>query len=301
MERKVAKPDLQVAKIAAKQHGVLSVRQLRRCGLSEAAIRRRLAAGRLHRLHRGVYAVGHVALAPQGRLLGAVLAVGCGPHDGGAVLAHWGAAASHRSAAFLWELVSDAEGACHVIVSGDAGRMARTGVYVHRSVTLLPAEVTLRHGVPVTTPARTIADLRLAARARLPGEVPPRELRRAIRQANVLGLPLDEADARDHTRSDLEGAFLSLCRRHRLPRPEVNARIGTHLVDFLWRDRHLVVETDGYRFHRGLTAFRDDRARGVELASRGYEVVRLSEEQLDDPKQVAKMLATKLGCRVPSR
>lgn len=99
----------------------------------------------------------------------------------------------------------------------------------------------------MTKPAQTIVDLR--------GAVPPRELRRAIRQANVLGLPIGSEASRDRTRSDLEWDFLRLCKRRHLPTPEVNVRIGPHLVDFPWRERRLVVETDGYRYHRGRQAF----------------------------------------------
>jgi very-short-patch-repair endonuclease len=135
----------------------------------------------------------------------------------------------------------------------------------------------------VTKPAQTIVDLR--------GCVSPRELRRAIRQANVLGLPIGPETGRDRTRSDLERDFLRLCRRHRLPLPEVNVRVGRHLVDFLWRDRLLAVETDGYRYHRGRQAFEDDRVRDIELRAHGYEVIRLSETQVaEEPQSVAEVL-----------
>jgi Protein of unknown function (DUF559) len=112
--------------------------------------------------------------------------------------------------------------------------------------------VTLRSGIPVTTPARTIADLhRVVSKRDKAGLISPRELRRAVRQAEVLGLPLGDEVASDRTRSDLERDFLRLCSRHDLPTPEVNVRIGSYLVDFLWRKQRLVVETDGYSSHRG--------------------------------------------------
>jgi very-short-patch-repair endonuclease len=131
--------------------------------------------------------------------------------------------------------------------------------------------------------SRTIADLRAV--------VLDKELRRAIRQVGVLGFPLGEDIRRDRTRSDLERDFLRICERHRLPLPEVNVRIGSYLVDFLWRDRALVIETDGYRFHRGRQAFRDDRRRDLELRGRGFEVLRLSEEQMnEEPERVAEIL-----------
>jgi very-short-patch-repair endonuclease len=148
--------------------------------------------------------------------------------------------------------------------------------------------VTRRYGIPVTKPVQTIIDLRRT--------VSPKELRRAIRQANVLGLPIGSEASRDRTRSDLEQDFLRLCKRHCLPTPEVNVRIGPHLVDFLWRDRRLIVETDGYGYHRGRQAFRDDRVRDLDLRRRGFEVVRLSEEQVGaEPERVAEVLRAMLA------
>jgi very-short-patch-repair endonuclease len=297
MDGKVARSDLRVAEVAGRQHGVVSVDQLRRCGISEDAIRGRVIAGRLHRVHRGVYAVGHAALPSEARWLAAVLALGRGPHDGGgSVLEHWRAAVSHRSAASLWQLLPVTQGPCDVTVGGDGGRALRSGIRVHRSCSLGSSDVTLRGGIPVTAPARTIADLRRAISVGAPGALSPRELRRAIRQANVLGLPIGEEDATDRTRSDLERAFLLLCRRYRLPRPEVNIRVGPHLVDFLWRDRRFVVETDSYLYHRGRVAFQDDHGRDLELMGLGYEVLRLSERQLEvEPERAAAVLATRLG------
>lgn len=174
-------------------------------------------------------------------------------------------------------------GAIDVSVFGDGGKKRRRGIRVHRSLTLLPAEVTLRSGIPVTTPARTVADLRRVVSG--PGGhglLSPRELRRAIRQAEVIGLPLGDEEDRDHTRSDLESDFLRLCQRHRLPAPEVNVRVGPHLVDFLWRSRLLIVETDGYGYHSGRIAFQDDRARDLDLQSRGFKVIHLSEKQVNE-------------------
>lgn len=97
------------------------------------------------------------------------------------------------------------------------------------------------------------------------------------------GLPIGElGSAVDLTRSELERRFLRLCHRRRLPTPEVNARVGPFIVDFLWRDQRLIVETDGYRFHRGRSAFEADRARDIELKLRGYEVVRFTHRQVVD-------------------
>lgn len=196
-----------------------------------------------------------------------------------AVLAYGpGAVISHRSAASLWRLLPEQPGAAiDISVPGAGGKKARRGTRIHRRAALTPENVTRHRGIPVTSPACTIADLRaVATRA---------EIRKAIRQAAVLGLSIgaagfDESATADGTRSELEHRFLRLCKRHRLPTPEVNVRIGSLLVDFVWPDRKLVVETDGYRYHRGRQAFEDDRARDLWLSSQGYEVIRLTYEQV---------------------
>lgn len=240
--------------------------------------------------------------------MAAVLACGNGglPPDGTAepssrpaaqsVLERWDAVLSHRSAAALWGLLPSRQGRVEVSVAGIEGKDRRQGVHVHRSRTLVPDMTTSHRGIPVTTPARTIADLRTAAVTRgCPAAVPSWELRRAVRQADVLGLHLGPEAGFDRTRSDLELRFLHICRRHRLPEPEVNVRVGPYLVDFLWRDRRLVVETDGYRYHRGRAAFIDDHDRDLGLRRLGYDVIRLAERQLeDDPEGIATALGTEL-------
>jgi very-short-patch-repair endonuclease len=217
------------------------------------------------------------------------------------ILGHWRAALSHRSAASLWGLLPVVDESISVSVPGDGGKRNRAGIRVHRCPTLSPACVTLRKGIPVTTPSRTLSDLaRATPRASRHRAVTPRELRRAIRQAGVLGLPLGDDGGRDRTRSDLERDFLRLCRRHRLPTPKVNVRVGPYLVDFIWSERMLVVETDGFRYHRGRAAFEEDRARDLALRALGYEVVRLADRQLtDEPKQIAAVLKARLA-RFPS-
>jgi very-short-patch-repair endonuclease len=201
-----------------------------------------------------------------------------------------GAAVSHRSAAELWRLLKPTEGPIDISVPGDAGRARRVGIRLHRRAALQPEAVTRRYGIPVTKLAQTIADLR--------GCSSEKELRRAIRQAGVRGLPLGPEIDRDPTRSDLERGFLRLCRQHGLPVPEVNVRIGRHEVDFLWREARLVVETDGYRYHRGRQAFEDDRARDLDLRDRGYDVLRVSYRQVTtEPRRVAAAVRTALSAR----
>ncbi|HET6570137.1 MAG TPA: DUF559 domain-containing protein [Solirubrobacterales bacterium] len=233
--------------------------------------------------------------------MAAILACGNGRGDDEGVppqksLDLWGAALSHRSAAELWGLLPTAGKRIQVSAPGTGGKRRREGVHVHRSRTLTAEAVTDQRGIPVTDPARTIADLRLATKTKgCSATISPRELRRAIRQASVLGLQIDGSNGPDRTRSELEGDFLRLCKRHALPTPEVNVRVDSFLVDFLWRDRNLVVETDGYRYHRGKAAFEDDRQRDLRLKSLGYEVLRLSFRQVKhEPRQTAEAMRTLL-------
>lgn len=272
----VDKPDALVAQIAARQHGVVSIAQLHDAGLDKHRVRHRARSGRLHRVHHGVYAVGHRRLSREGRWVAAVLA--CGK---GAVL-------SHRSAAELWGLLAPTDGRVDISIPSTPGRGTRAGIRLHRCRSLLPSLMTRKRDIPVTTVARTIADLRRSA--------PAVELRRAIRQADVLGLAVGADVARDETRSELEHRFLALCKRHRIPAPAVNIRIGTLLVDFAWLDRRTIVETDGYKFHRGRTAFENDRARDLQLRALGYEVIRLTYRQvLDQPERVVAVLRKALS------
>src|SRR5215216_3720705 len=110
--------DLRVAALAEGQHGVVSLIQLKALGFDEAAVWRRLRVGRLHRLNRGVYAVGHRALTAKSHYLAAVLA--CGP----------GALASHLTAAVIWGLLRSAT---KIEVTVPRGRKPRAGILVHRS------------------------------------------------------------------------------------------------------------------------------------------------------------------------
>jgi very-short-patch-repair endonuclease len=147
---------------------------------------------------------------------------------------------------------------------------------------------TRRLDIPVTTPARTIADLR--------GVSPAWEVRRAIRQAELDRLPLGRDVETDRTRSDLERDFLRLCRHYRLPAPEVNVRVGRWTVDFLWRAQRVVVETDSWGYHRGSVAFEDDHARDLDLRRRGLDVRRFTHRQVrDEPAHIAADLRDALA------
>ena len=190
-----------------------------------------------------------------------------------------GAVLSHRSAAELWQLLAPGDGPIHVTLpTPSGGRRRRDSLRIHRS-SLPTSDTAVRSAIPVTTPARTIADLKRT--------VPPAAVRKAIREAEFRGLDLGDIES-DRTRSDLERAFLRLCRRYRLPEPEVNIPVAGFTVDFLWRQQRLAVETDGYAAHRGRQAFEDDRERELALAELGIRLRRFSDRQVEQrPAQVA--------------
>lgn len=209
-----------------------------------------------------------------------------------------GAVLSHGSAAVLWGLLRPLDGPIDVSVPSSAGRGKRKGIRLHRCPSLIasfpnpqgrPSSslTTVRNRIPVTTVPRTIEDLQ--------GSVPDPLHRRAIRQAELAGYSLPATES-DRTRSDLERDFLRFCRNHDLPTPEVNVPIGRLTVDFLWRTHRLVVETDGYRYHRGATAFESDHARDLYLRRQGYTVHRYTGAQLrDHPAEVVAELGEVLG------
>lgn len=201
-----------------------------------------------------------------------------------------GAVLSHRSAACRWKLLALGPGRVDLTVPKAGGRK-RAGIRFHRSA-LTPAESTSHLGIPVTCPARTLIDLKRV--------LAPRHLREAIRQAEIRGLSYDSATSSvDLTRSELELRFLRLCRRHRLPLPEVNSRVGPFVADFLWPERALIVETDGWRYHRGRQAFEGDRSRQLRLQVLGYRVARFTDRQLaEDSVGVAAALRTLLAAAV---
>jgi very-short-patch-repair endonuclease len=147
--------------------------------------------------------------------------------------------------------------------------------------------VTRRDRIPVTTIQRTIDDLE--------GTVPPYLVRRARRQAELMRVRLRGTEGK-RSRSDLEEDFLALCRRHRLPLPETNVKLGRWEVDFLWREQRLVVETDSFAYHRGSVAFEDDHARDLDLRQHGFTVLRFTERQLEEePGRVAADVARALS------
>jgi hypothetical protein len=289
MRRELVK-DHPIAAIADRQGGVIARAQLAALGLSGAAIDRRVQAGRLHVVHRGVYFVGHRVVGAHGRRWAAVLA--CGPSS----------VVSHASAADAWEIRASASGTVHVTV-GPSGRLRRPGLRLHRRAALPEDEVTTLGRLPITTPARTLLDLAAAGlrgrpleaaldRAELLRLVDFEELQALLaRHCGRPGSPSLRATLSRYavgsveTRSVLEELVLELCDDHGLPRPEVNYRVEGKLRDFYWPGPRLVVEADSYAWHRSPSALNDDRERDVRLMLAGYRCLRFTWEQVTQRRE----------------
>lgn len=283
-----------VWEIARKQHGVIARAQLLALGFHPQAIEHRIASGRLHPVHRGVYAVGWPGLTRQGAWMAAVL--GCGPE----------AALSHESAAALWEIRSTEGARIEVSVSKLSGRR-RPGIAVHRRERLAPESTTECHGIPVTTPVCTLVDLA----ARLTRD----ELEAAINEADKRGLTDPDAlrsaleafrgrrgvrilrNALDRrtfalTDSALERRFLPIARRAGLPLPRTGVYVHGFKVDFHWPQLGLVVETDGLRYHRTPAQQARDRQRDQAHAAAGLTPLRFTHAQVAfEPGHVQATLA----------
>ncbi|HET7445258.1 MAG TPA: hypothetical protein VFJ57_11415 [Solirubrobacterales bacterium] len=200
-----------------------------------------------------------------------------------------GAVLSHGSAAVLWGFLKPLEGPVHVTSPSTSGKLQRAGIVLHRSPSLVEkGETTVRERIPVTAPRRTIEDL--------PRVLPSYLVRRAKRQAEFLKYELHLPS--DRSRSDLEEDFLSFCRRHHLPLPDVNVKVGPWEVDFRWSVQRVVVETDFFDYHRGSQAFEDDHQRELDLRLRGYTVRRYTGAQLTGyPAEIAGELGEVLRAR----
>jgi hypothetical protein len=298
--------DAAIAALAARQHAVVSVEQLRTLGLTMAAIQWRADTGRLHRIYHGVYSlVPRSLLSRNGRHMAAVLA--CGP----------GALLSHRSAAALHELRRSEAVKIDVTLPRRSGRR-HAGIAIHRSTTLAPADATVVDGIPCTSVARTLLDLAEV--------VPRRQTERVFDQADASdvlnlaaindqlqrnptrrGAKVVRSILAEHyigstlTRSEIEEAMLALSRALGLPPPEINAWLdlgdGELMImpDFMWRAQRLIVEVDS-KYHRTQQRYESDRRRDQRAMVAGWRVVRTTERQIkrrpgELHATVAKLLA----------
>jgi len=272
-------------------------------GWTEEEIKWRIRVGRLHRVHAGIYAVGHRLVSKQGWWMAAVLASGPG-----AVL-------SHQTAAALWSLRGYSGGAVHVTLARKSTSSKR--IRRHRSQVPID-ERTEKEGIPMTSIHRTIFDLAATAAVdevvamikeaeylnlwdrlslwdlleRYAGKRGSRNLRSALKRIT------EEPVGRK--RSRLEERFAPFLRRYRLPLPRFNDWVlldnKPYRVDCHWPNTRLIVELDGWEGHSSRSAFQDDRARDRALKVAGYSVVHLTWAQLDsEPAQIATDLRKILG------
>lgn len=289
-----------VADLAREQHGIVGRKQLTGLGVTRDEIDRRVAIGSLHAVHRGVYAVGHMAITRHGRWMAAVLASG-----EGAVL-------SHRSATALYRAWGSGTGEIHVTVP----RKCRSTRTVRRHFSVLPEdEMEIVDGIPTTSASRAVLDLAAEA-GEAAAESALRELEylgtrskvsipallarhpkhpgvRACREA--LAHLRDDPGGR--IRTDLEELFIAFLDDKKIPRPRLNAwlTIGDdqYQVDCLWPDARLIVELDDWRSHGTKRGFGKDRRRDRKLDVAGYRVVRITEGQIHgEPDALATDLQT---------
>ncbi|MGK7313523.1 MAG: DUF559 domain-containing protein [Candidatus Longimicrobiales bacterium M2_2A_002] len=298
MESSTARTDSLVEGLAARQHGVIARTQLLERGVSAREVQYRLETGRLRRLHAGVYAVGPVPGLLQ-QEMAATLACGRG-----AVVSHW-------SAAGCWEIARRRPGHPVAVSTLRDVRSSDAGIRVFRTTRLRDDETTLRDGLPLTSPARTLFDLagwayigdveRAFSRA-VPTLVtlaeidvlleryPRRRGRRRLRALLQTGL------SPGLTRSDAEREFLRVVRSGGLPRPATNVVIAGYEVDCLWSDARLVVEIDGRAYHSDARSFEGDRERDAALLAAGYRVMRVTWRQISDqPRPLLVRLAGALA------
>lgn len=284
IEPKRKTPDALVADLASAQHRVVKEGQLVALGLKRGAIRHRVECGRLHRIHKGVYAVGAPSLSRSGFLIAAVFA--CGE---GAVL-------SHKTAADHWGLIRTSSPAIHVTVPRNKKPQV-SDVTLHLTRDLPSQDCAVEDRIPVTSVPRTLVDLAAIAR--------PGELIQALEHAQRLRLfdmrAMEELLGRSNgrrgaralrgalkelfeeapdTRSPLEERFCHYCKKRKLPMPAFNVPVAGFLVDAVWLEQKVAVELDSRRHHSGIDAFEGDRKRDTKLQLAGFRIVRITDRRV---------------------
>lgn len=266
--------------LVRRQHGVVTRSQLIEIGLSRRAIEHRVAKGRLHPLWRSVYAVGRPEVEQKGRWMAAVLA--CGPE----------ALLSHRTAAALWGIAPTAGGEIDVVVPVGTYRR-QPGIRLHRRSGLAADHRREVAGIPLMDPISTLVDLASC--------VPEWQVERAINEADrldLIDLPtlrarVSELQPRPGmarmrrllgcdalTDTGLERKFLAIVRAARLPPPRTQQRVNGYRVDFYWPELGLVVETDGWRYHRTAGEQATDHRRDQVHTAAGLTTLRFAEDQV---------------------
>jgi hypothetical protein len=290
-----------IREYAARQAGQLTRAQLLACGLTRGGITGRVSAGQYVVMYAGVYAIAPARDDPVARAWAAVLA--CGDH---AVL-------SHLSAAALWGMVHPWPSILDVTAPV---KRARPGIRTHRSTALQRPHVDRNLGVPVTSRARTVLDIA--------PDLPGNQLRRIVNDQRREGLLRDAAlkqvtdrlpchpgaqrvqalltaaSQRGPTRSEFEDRFLLLVADYGLPTPLVNTKLTGFEVDILFPDHKVIVELDGWDFHRSPEQFARDRERDAVHLAQGIVTLRVTWDRIvQAPAREAARLEEILRSRAP--
>lgn len=288
-------PNAALAEVAGRQHGVVTKRQLEALGFARSTIPLWANDGRLHRLHRGVYAVGHTAISWEARCLAAVLA-------------RPGAVASHVTAAWIHGLLRSRPGTIH-LTAPTRQRLKRD--FVVHFARLDPDDVTTVGGIPVTSPARTALDLaagdvgRLLERADEAGLLDRRRFEATLARAGGHpGRAKFAAALRAYKpegavlRSNLEKRFRRLALSAGLPRPQTNVVVEGYELDAYWEAEGFAVELDVYATHGSPRSFEADRERADDLLLAGIELIRVTDVRLErEPRETIARVAAHLARR----
>jgi very-short-patch-repair endonuclease len=288
-----------LAELARRQHGVVAARQLIVLGFPKATISDGVRQGRLHPIHRGVYAVGHEALTWEGRLLAAVLA-------------NEPAVASHVTAAWIHGLLRTRPGTFHLTAPS---RRHRKKLVVVHFAKLDPDDVVAVGGIPVTSPGRTVLDLAPGETARGLGRLLERAEEREVLDRRGFEAALARAGGhpgrgkfaaalsaqfpRDAVlRSNLEKRFRDLVIAAGLPRPQTNVAVEGYELDAYWEAEGFAVELDVYATHGSARSFEADRERADDLLLAGIELIRVTDVRLArEPGETIARVAAHLARR----
>lgn len=294
--------DAAIAALAAVQHGVVALAQLVDLGLSASGVRARVARGALHRIHRGVYAVGHVNLTAKGYRMAAVLAYGR-------------AALSHFTATSHIGLLESSASVIHVTVSGRP--RSRPGIRAHSGATLLERDVVEINNIPCINWARTLLDIAPFVSRRGLERAFDRTMTLELFDLRVLddvlargrgraGVPIIRDVLSEHeigtteTRSDFEEVLFSIVDHAGIRRPVCNYAIEAGeetpiTVDFAWVPERVVVEFDSWRNHKNPIAQARDKRRYRALTLADWTVLPIAERDVTEPDRVAAELASALA------
>lgn len=291
---------------ALAQHGVVSRSQLIDSGISSGTISSRIARSFLFPVFPGVYVVGRAEITQEGLWAASLLSTGMGAVLGG------------RAAATVWGFMDERNNIDVLRIGGGSNQRPEVKVkgtrgwpyvLVRKVRSISSPDRTYVNGLAVTSVARTLLDL-----AEL---LPERRFRHAFTEADRLGLIVEEdlLEIRDRVqgrcggrifrrvveeripnigraRSLLEGIFLELERDSRIPQPEVNVPVLGFEADFVWNERRVIVEVDGYEFHRGKESFENDAWRSNRLRSEGWTLLRFTWRMLNrDPAEVSAQIS----------